>query len=90
MGLAKVLRTAEGDVAWDVPLVELWLPVPTVGGLHSSVEMWLIGLSQIYRLRVWQCVVFILKLILSYLPVYLTNSLLSSLQVGCLGFGTEP
>ena len=34
--------------------------------------------SQIYMLRVWQYVVFIIKLILSYLPVYLTDSLLSS------------
>ena len=34
--------------------------------------------SQICRLRVWQYVVFIIKLILSCLPVYPTDFLLSS------------
>ena len=69
---------------------EVWLPVPTVGGLPSSVEMWLIGLSQIYRFKCMAICSFMLKLILSYLPVYLTNSFPSSpLQVGCLGFRTE-
>ena len=40
--------------------------------------MLLIGLSQTYRFYVSQYVVFMIKLILSYLPVCLTHSLLSS------------
>ena len=59
-------------------LCELWLPVPYAGAsllLYNVVNR----ASQIYRLRVWQYVVFIIKLVLSYLPVYLTDSLPSPL-----------
>ena len=39
------------------------------------------------QVSVWQYRIIIKKQILSYLPVYLTNALLSSpLQVGCLGW----
>ena len=44
----------------------------------SSYVMLLIGLSQTYRFYVCQYIVFMMKLILSYLPVGLTYSLPSS------------
>ena len=76
----------------DVDAIQVWgvAACSYSGDLPSSVEMWLMRLSQIYRLSVWHYVVFILKLILSYLPVYLMNSLPSSPPlVGYLGFGTD-
>ena len=55
-----------------------YLPVPYTGELPSSYVMLSIGLCQTYRLNVCQYVVFIIKLILSYLPVRLTYSLPTS------------
>ena len=65
---------------------EGWLPVPTVGGLTLLRRNVVNRAESDIQVSVWQYGVFIIKLIMSYLPVYLTNSLPSSpLQVGCLG-----
>ena len=54
------------------------LACPVCWGLPSSYVMLLIGLMSDVQVVLCQYVVFILKLILSYLPVHLTCSLPSS------------
>ena len=60
------MGTSDVDVLFD----EVWLPVPTVGGLPSTIEMVVNRAESDTQVSVWQYGVFIIKLILSYWHTY--------------------